>query len=57
MIMPDFITFVVGLLAGMFLGAGLMNIAGEGHMTIIEKGYGLYCPNTGDFAFTGECEQ
>lgn len=22
---------------------------------IVEKGYGLYCPDTGDFAFIGEC--
>ena len=56
MTFDDFISLIVGLIGGVFLGAGLIATGGESHGTIIEKGYGLYCPDTGDFAFTGECE-
>ena len=24
--------------------------------SVVERGYGLYCPNTGHFAFKGECD-
>ena len=56
MTFDDFIPLVVGLFGGLFLGAGLIATGGETHQIIIDKGYGLYCPDTGDFAFTGECD-
>jgi hypothetical protein len=52
----DFLPLVIGLLGGLFLGAGLIATGGESHGTIIQKGYGIYCPDTGNFAFTGECK-
>jgi hypothetical protein len=54
--MNEFITLVVGLLGGLFLGVVLLFTGGESHKTIIDKGYGLYCPDTGAFAFIGECD-
>ncbi len=38
----DFISLIVGLIGGLFLGAGIIATGGQSHGTIIEKGYGLY---------------
>tara|TARA_R110000823_G_scaffold216484_1_gene346100 strand:+ start:129 stop:320 length:192 start_codon:yes stop_codon:yes gene_type:complete len=55
MTFDDFIPLILGLVAGVFLGAGLIVSGSESHKTIVEKGYGIYCPDNGKFAFTGEC--
>ena len=55
MTFDDFISLIVGLIGGLTV-AGLIATGGKSHGTIIEKGYGLYCQDTGDFAFTGECK-
>jgi hypothetical protein len=55
MTFDDFIPLILGLICGLFLGAGLVATGGESHGTIVEKGYGIYCPHNGEFAFTGEC--
>lgn len=41
--------FMFGLL-GFYIGQE------SSQQSLIERGYGLYCPNTGEFAFVGECE-
>ena len=38
-----------------FIG-GLAILEGEAQRVIIEHGYGLYCPVSGNFAFNGECK-
>jgi hypothetical protein len=47
--------FFIGGFLGMILGSFLLTIGGETHETIVGKGYGIYCPHNGKFAFTGEC--
>lgn len=52
------VMFLVGLAVGVFFGAvNSHNDVGEMRAEIIERGYGLYCPATGNFAFIGECEE
>jgi hypothetical protein len=46
----------IGLLVGILVGLMYAVVSGESHDTIIEKGYGIYCPDNGKFAFTGECQ-
>jgi hypothetical protein len=46
----------LGVVVGIIVGILLMSYNGEQHTTIIEKGYGLYCPQDGNFAFAGECK-
>ena len=50
--------FTYGITTGMvlFLLVGhLESIHTSTHVSIIERGYGLYCPKDGNFAFVGEC--
>jgi hypothetical protein len=54
--MDDFFHLALGMAAGILLGMMIILASSESHNTIIENGYGQYCPDTGDFAFTGECE-
>jgi hypothetical protein len=54
--MNDFLSIMLGMACGILIGMVIMTTGGKSHGTIIGKGYGLYCPDTGDFAFTGECE-
>ena len=56
--MPDglkvllwFSTFVIGFMIGLTLAN-----AGWRAM-MIERDYGLYCPQDGEFAFKGECDE
>jgi hypothetical protein len=46
----------LGVVLGIVVGILLVGYNTEQHTTIIEKGYGLYCPQDGNFAFAGECE-
>tara|TARA_R110000824_G_scaffold234328_1_gene422864 strand:+ start:63 stop:236 length:174 start_codon:yes stop_codon:yes gene_type:complete len=57
MTMDEFLMMLVGFGAGILIGMMIIIVGSENHKTIIQNGYGLYCPNTGDFAFIGECEQ
>ena len=46
--------FVIGALFGTLFVGTLSNNKWEANT--IERGLALYCPKTGDFAFTGECD-
>jgi hypothetical protein len=49
---------IVGMIFGILFGILFAALnPDETHQTIIEKGYGLYCPDTGEFAFIGECSK
>jgi hypothetical protein len=54
--MDEFLMMLVGLGAGILIGMMIVIVGSENHKTIIQNGYGLYCPDTGAFAFTGECD-
>jgi hypothetical protein len=54
--MDDFLFLVLGMAGGVLVGMMIVFSIGESHKTIVEKGYGLYCPDNGKFAFTGECQ-
>jgi hypothetical protein len=64
--MDDTFSFWVGFVVGGIvlgvLGATLGIQEGEEYTTkkfeyeIIERGYGGYCPKTGEFSFIGECD-
>lgn len=45
--------FMVGALIGIFAGHQMRERTWE-HQAI-ERGYALHCPDTGDFAWKGEC--
>tara|TARA_R110000782_G_scaffold256174_1_gene345090 strand:+ start:292 stop:456 length:165 start_codon:yes stop_codon:yes gene_type:complete len=47
---------LVCLLVGMVAGSLSLIRQAEPHPKIVEKGYGLYCPDNGKFAFIGECK-
>ena len=53
------IEFSAGLIVGVFgFFAFCVIIATPNSVwqgKVIERGYGLYCPNDGNFAFVGEC--
>jgi hypothetical protein len=46
----------IGLVAGFMVAGLLLLTTVQPNSVIIEKGYGLYCPDNGKFAFTGECQ-
>lgn len=48
-----FVAFLIVFAGGVFLGATLQE--GYDQNQAISRGYGLYCPNDGKFAFVGEC--
>jgi hypothetical protein len=52
--------FLVGLMAGFWgLFLAVAWFATPDHLwqsQAIERGYALYCPNNGNFAWIGECE-
>lgn len=48
-------TALVGLTIGATFGVGMTESAWR--YDVIERGMGLYCPTTGEFAFMGECEK
>lgn len=54
----DFIGLVVAVLmafvGGMFIGSALQMDTDQ--KEAILRGYALYCPNDGKFAWVGECE-
>lgn len=54
--MDKFRWFYLGLLVGgaMTLVAAFHDMAPKTHA--IERGYALYCPTTGAFAWKGECD-
>ena len=47
--------FVVATLIGALICAPKVRTAWES--AAIERGYGLYCPHNGEFAWVGECEE
>lgn len=47
-------SFVLGLIVGGSIAYGLTTTGFR--MTLVEKGYGMYCPDTGGFAYVGECD-
>ena len=47
--------FIVALLLGGAMGEELA--ASKLHTEAIKRGYGLYCPTTGQFAWVGECAE
>jgi hypothetical protein len=55
--------FLVGIGAVILLGVGIFigMLSTDGQIDIvkneaIERGFALYCPKNGDFAWQGECE-
>lgn len=60
------VNIVGGIVFGVFLGvAAFFLLVALPHTTpndfwhrqAIERGYGLYCPTDGEFAWVGECEE
>jgi hypothetical protein len=47
--------YTVVMIVGIIIGLTSLSTQVESHNTIVEKGYGIYCPDNGKFAFTGEC--
>lgn len=45
--------FLAGMLSATFFGA--VDMEGNYQTQAIERGYALHCPDTGDFAWKGEC--
>ena len=54
--MNEFILIFIGGFFGVLVGFVIADGIAIPNAIIIEKGYGLYCPDTGNFAFVGECE-
>tara|TARA_Y100001973_G_C4951992_1_gene210728 strand:+ start:268 stop:444 length:177 start_codon:yes stop_codon:yes gene_type:complete len=57
------IEFLVGIVVVFLLGVGIFigMVSTDDHIDImkneaIERGFALYCPKNGDFAWQGECE-
>jgi hypothetical protein len=48
-----FVAVVIGFSLGGLILSG--NVADEYRQQAIERGHGLYCPDTGAFAWMGEC--
>ena len=46
--------FVIGCLMGLWVMTDAANSMWRSEA--IERGYGLYCPNNGQWAWVGECE-
>lgn len=51
-----FYVSLLSLFLGTFLTAAAMNGRTVFHEELIDRGLALYCPQTGEFAFVGECE-
>ena len=57
--------FMFGVMLGAVVGAALSFMIvitanpppSDFHRQAIERGYGLYCPMDGEFAWVGECEE
>jgi hypothetical protein len=47
------------LVVGFFAGLMIATLFSQAHYRtrIIDRGYGLYCPADGEFAFIGECKE
>ena len=50
---------MVGVILGFVIGTVIATAFSiNAYQTrIVERGYGLYCPNNGVFAFKGECKE
>lgn len=50
--------FILGIIVGLVVGfiAGVSEQRARFKQGAIERGYGLYCPTNGDWAWKGECE-
>jgi hypothetical protein len=48
--------FVIGVLLMLGPVLGLDTNTYVAVVELVERGYGLYCPSDGNFAFIGECE-
>ncbi len=46
---------MAGIFAGLFIFTGLTN--DEWQDRLINRGMAQYCPDTGEWAFKGECEE
>lgn len=48
-----------GVLSGFLLGVLMMELLADNdyQQQAIERGYGLHCPSTGDYAWKGECDE
>lgn len=59
--MFDFLVWLVGIVIGVWLYAEVVELihsdASALKQQAIERGYALYCPADGKFAWVGECEQ
>lgn len=52
---PEVVVAVLLVIVGIIIGAfGMQNTYQK---EAIQKGYALYCPDTGEFAWKGECEK
>lgn len=50
-----FVVFLVGIVIGCFVGGAFISDEWE-HVTI-GRGLALYCPDNGNWAWKGECEE
>jgi membrane protein DedA with SNARE-associated domain len=59
----EVLSFVLGAFIGAFIFYFVGHNHGGGYITdrykveLIKRGYGEYCPKTGEFAFIGECDE
>ena len=57
--MFEMLTLLIGMCIGLVIGAIVVAIdspVNDMKRQAIERGYGLYCPHNGEFAWVGECE-
>ena len=47
--------FLIGISVGLFLGSYLS--LDDMQKQAIDRGYGIYCPDTGAWAWKGECHE
>ena len=53
-----FVGLALGLGIGLIIAAVLLFLnEKKHHIEAIERGYALYCPVTGNFAWKGECDE
>lgn len=51
--------FLIGIVLGFLIGviSGIYTVSDHYKQSAIERGYGLYCPDTGNFAWVNECQK
>ena len=50
-----FLGCIVGAAVAVFFTIHILN--GDWHVDLINRGYAIYCPDDGGFAYKGECDK